>query len=98
MIPFFISISNFTPYLLALNLSFRGMMGRSSKHLTLFHISDKEFFYTSRSDPSKPEGEKCNKHSLFAIKFIREGAVSDDVCALRKVQPAHCFEIITNSR
>ena len=78
-------------------LSFRGMMGRSSKHLTTFRISDKEFFYTSRSDPSKPE-DNCNKYSLFAIKFIREGALSDDVCALRKVQPAHCFEIITNSR
>ena len=76
----------------------RGMAGMSSKHLSMVRISDKEFFYTSRATALKTEGDTYNKFSLFAIKYVRDGPLSDDVQALRKVNPSHCFELITEDR
>jgi hypothetical protein len=70
----------------------------SSKHLSTVRISDKEFFYTSRMNAMKAEGDTYNKFSLFAIKYVRDGPLSDDVMSLRKVDPAHCFELITEDR
>jgi hypothetical protein len=70
----------------------------SSKHLSTVRISDKEFFYTSRVNAMKSEGDTYNKFSLFAIKYVRDGPLSDDVMSLRKVNPAHCFELITEDR
>ena len=61
-------------------------------------ISDKEFFYTSRLNPSKREADSYNKFSLFAIKFLKNGLDSDNVLGLRNVNPAHCFELITEER
>ena len=70
----------------------------SSKHLSTVRISDKELFYTSRANPAKLEGDIYNKFSLFAIKFVRDGLLSEDICKLRRVEHSHCFELMIEER
>jgi hypothetical protein len=81
----------------------------SGCHYTIVRITDKEFFYRSRYDPRKKETDLWQRFSLFNLKYVLGPNKQDPVRGphesprvanrkSRKLNPAHCIEIVAEDR
>lgn len=71
--------------------------GNGKSHVSCIRISDKDFFYRSKENPSKSEDQMWNAFSLFSLKFILNGKESGIISKRDAVQ-RHSFEIVNEDR